>query len=414
MKSRNLLGDVFTALSDTPVVLINGPRQAGKSTLTQSQEILQQKRHYLTFDQPSVLAAAQNDPEGFVAGLPEKVTLDEIQHVPELFPVIKAAVDRHRKPGRFLLTGSANILLLPKLSESLAGRMEILTLWPFSQGEMHRKKEDFIDQLFLTKPHFLTQPTSKWINRTALMEKILTGGYPPLLTRTTSSRRRTWFKSYLTTILQRDVRNFSDISDLNALPRLLTATATRAGSLLNFTDLGRSLMIPQTTVKRYFDILIGTFLVQLLRPWSTNLGQRVIQTPKAYLTDIGLLAHLLGLTTDRLLLDPSLAGSAMENFVLMELLKQATWSKRQPESFFWRTASGQEVDLLLEDESGRLVGIEIKAGATLGKKDISGLQTLSALAGKRWVRGIVLYTGSDIIPFGKNLHAVPVSHLWEK
>lgn len=414
MKSRNLLGDVFTALSDTPVVLINGPRQAGKSTLTQSQEILQQKRHYLTFDQPSVLAAAQNDPEGFVAGLPEKVTLDEIQHVPELFPVIKAAVDRHRKPGRFLLTGSANILLLPKLSESLAGRMEILTLWPFSQGEMHRKKEDFIDQLFLTKPHFLTQPTSKWINRTALMEKILTGGYPPLLTRTTSSRRRTWFKSYLTTILQRDVRNFSDISDLNALPRLLTATATRAGSLLNFTDLGRSLMIPQTTVKRYFDILIGTFLVQLLRPWSTNLGQRVIQTPKAYLTDTGLLAHLLGLTTDRLLLDPSLAGSAMENFVLMELLKQATWSKRQPESFFWRTASGQEVDLLLEDESGRLVGIEIKAGATLGKKDISGLQTLSALAGKRWVRGIVLYTGSDIIPFGKNLHAVPVSHLWEK
>lgn len=383
MKSRNLLGDVFTALSDTPVVLINGPRQAGKSTLTQSQEILQQKRHYLTFDQPSVLAAAQNDPEGFVAGLPEKVTLDEIQHVPELFPVIKAAVDRHRKPGRFLLTGSANILLLPKLSESLAGRMEILTLWPFSQGEMHRKKEDFIDQLFLTKPHFLTQPTSKWINRTALMEKILTGGYPPLLTRTTSSRRRTWFKSYLTTILQRDVRNFSDISDLNALPRLLTATATRAGSLLNFTDLGRSLMIPQTTVKRYFDILIGTFLVQLLRPWSTNLGQRVIQTPKAYLTDTGLLAHLLGLTTDRLLLDPSLAGSAMENFVLMELLKQATWSKRQPESFFWRTASGQEVDLLLEDESGRLVGIEIKAGATLGKKDISGLQTLSALAGKR-------------------------------
>lgn len=414
MKSRNLLGDVFTALSDTPVVLINGPRQAGKSTLTQSQEILQQKRHYLTFDQPSVLAAAQNDPEGFVAGLPEKVTLDEIQHVPELFPVIKAAVDRHRKPGRFLLTGSANILLLPKLSESLAGRMEILTLWPFSQGEMHRKKEDFIDQLFLTKPHFLTQPTSKWINRTALMEKILTGGYPPLLTRTTSSRRRTWFKSYLTTILQRDVRNFSDISDLNALPRLLTATATRAGSLLNFTDLGRSLMIPQTTVKRYFDILIGTFLVQLLRPWSTNLGQRVIQTPKAYLTDTGLLVHLLGLTTDRLLLDPSLAGSAMENFVLMELLKQATWSKRQPESFFWRTASGQEVDLLLEDESGRLVGIEIKAGATLGKKDISGLQTLSALAGKRWVRGIVLYTGSDIIPFGKNLHAVPVSHLWEK
>ena len=414
MKSRNLLDEVFTALSDTPVVLINGPRQAGKSTLTQAPEILKQDRHYLTFDQPSIVAAAKNDPEGFIAGLPEKVTLDEIQHVPELFPVIKAAVDRHRKPGRFLLTGSANVLLLPKLSESLAGRMEILTLWPFSQGEMHRTKEDFIDELFSIKHRFLSQHTSKRINRTALFEKILTGGYPPLLTRTTPSRRKAWFKSYLTTILQRDIRNFYDISDLNALPRLLAATAARAGSLLNFTDLGRSLMLPQTTVKRYFDLLTITFLVQLLRPWSTNLGQRVIQTPKPYLTDTGLLTHLLGLTTDRLLLDPSLAGSAMENFVLMEFLKQATWSKRQPEFFFWRTASGQEVDLLLEDQKGHLVGIEIKAGATLTAKDVRGLQTLSTLAGKRWVRGIVLYTGNDIIPFGKNLHAVPITRLWEK
>lgn len=412
MRSRNLLVEVLTALSDTPVVLINGPRQSGKSTLTQSPELVKQGRRYFTFDQPSVLAAAKSDPEGFVAGLPEKVTLDEIQHVPELFPVIKAVVDRHRKPGRFLLTGSANVLLLPKLSESLAGRMEILTLWPFSQGEMHHKKEDFIDQLFSQKPHFLSQPITKRVSRATLLEFAMSGGYPPILTRPTSTRRKAWFKSYLTTILQRDVRNFSDISDLNALPRLLTATAARAGSLLNFTDLGRSLMLPQTTVKRYFTLLEITFLVQLLRPWSTNLGQRVIQTPKAYISDTGLLTHLLGITSNRLSLDPSLAGSLMENFVLMELLKQGTWSKRQPEFFFWRTASGQEVDLLLEDQEDRLVGIEIKAGATLGKKDVSGLQTLAALAGKRWIRGVILYTGNEIIPFGKNLHAVPISCLW--
>lgn len=414
MKSRNLLDEVFTALSDTPAVLINGPRQAGKSTLTQAPELLKQGRYYLTFDQPSFVTAAKNDPEGFIAGLPEKVTLDEVQHVPEIFSCIKASIDRHRKPGRFLLTGSANVLFLPKLSDSLAGRIEILTLWPFSQGEMHHTKEDFIDALFSSNPHFRTQPISKKTNRIALFEKLLTGGYPPLLTRTAPARRRSWFKSYLTTILQRDVRNFSDISDLNALPRLLAATAARAGSLLNFTDLGRSLMLPQTTVKRYFTLLEATFLVQLLRPWSTNLGQRVIQTPKAYLTDTGLLAHMLGLTADRLSLDPSLAGSVMENFIFMELLKQATWSKRKPEFYFWRTASGQEVDLLLEDQNGRLVGIEIKAGATLTAKDVRGLKTLSTLAGKRWIRGIILYTGSEIIPFGKNLHAIPISYLWEK
>lgn len=412
MKSRNLLNEVFTALTDTPAVLINGPRQAGKSTLTQAPEILKQGRHYLTFDQPSFVTAAKNDPEGFIAGLPEKVTLDEVQHVPEIFSCIKASIDRHRQPGRFLLTGSANVLFLPQLSDSLAGRIEILTLWPFSQGELQHKKEDFIDPLFSNKPHFLTQPISKKINHTALFEKILTGGYPPLITRTVPARRRAWFKSYLTTILQRDVRNFSDIADLNALPRLLAATAARSGGLLNFTDLGRSLMLPQTTVKRYFTLLEATFLVQLLRPWSTNLGQRIIQTPKPYLTDTGLLAHMLGLTTDRLMLDPSLAGSVMENFVFMELLKQATWSKQKPEFYFWRTASGQEVDLLLEDQNGRLIGIEIKAGATLTAKDVRGLQTLSALAGKRWIRGIILYTGSEIIPFGKNLHAIPISYLW--
>ena len=360
-----------------------------------------------------MLAAAKNDPEGFVAGLPEKVTLDEIQHVPELFPVIKAAVDRHRAPGRFLLTGSANVLLLPKLSESLAGRMEILTLWPFSQGEIEGNKEDFVDRLFSQKPPWLSQPTTRAIPRTKLLESIMSGGYPPILTSSTLQRRRAWFKSYLTTILQRDIRHFSDIADLTALPRLLTTIATRAGSLLNFTDLARSLMMPQSTIKRYFTLLEVTFLVQLLRPWSTNLGQRTIHTPKAYLTDTGLLTHLLGLTQHRLSIDPSLAGGMVENFIFMELLKQAGWSKREPELFFWRTASGQEVDLLLEDREGRLVGIEIKAGATLQKKDFRSLQTLAALAEKRWVRGIILYTGSEIIPFGKNLHALPISSLWQ-
>ena len=199
---------------------------------------------------------------------------------------------------------------------------------------------------------------------------------------------------------------------MTAVPRLLSVVATRAGNLLNFADLSRSLALPQTTLKRYFALLEATFLVQLLRPWSSNLGQRIIQTPKVYLQDTGLLAHLLGLTLERLKVDGALAGGVLENFVLMELRKQSAWSETQPEFYFWRTASGQEVDIVLEDSSGRLVGIEVKAGATLGGSDVRGLQTMANAAGQRWVRGVVLYTGSEVIPFAANLHGLPISHLW--
>ena len=196
------------------------------------------------------------------------------------------------------------------------------------------------------------------------------------------------------------------------MPRLLAVVASRAGGLLNFADLSRSLALPQTTLKRYFALLEATFLVQLLRPWSSNLGQRLIQTPKVYLDDTGLLAQLTGLTVERLKVDGALAGGVLENFVLMELRKQSAWSESQPEFFFWRTAAGQEVDIVLEDSAGRLVGIEIKAGATLGGSDVRGLQAMATATGKRWVRGVVLYTGTEVIPFAANLHGLPVSRLW--
>ena len=196
------------------------------------------------------------------------------------------------------------------------------------------------------------------------------------------------------------------------MPRLLAVVASRTGNLLNFADLSRNLGLPQTTLKRYFALLEMTFLVQLLRPWSGNLGQRIIRTPKAYLNDTGLLAHLLGLTLDRLEMDPALAGGVLENFVLMELRKQSTWSETQPQFFYWRTASGQEVDIVLEDSAGRLVGVEVKANATLGRGDVRGLKALADTVGKRWLRGAVLYTGTEVIPFGSNLHGIPLPLLW--
>ena len=411
MVRRNLADRLLEVLADTPVVLVNGARQTGKSTLVQSTELAGPDRQYLSFDDPGILAAAKGNPSGFIAGLTVPVTLDEVQHVPELFPAIKVAVDRKREPGHFLLTGSADVLLLPKLSESLAGRMEVLTLWTFSQGEMNGVREGFLDTLFSKHPVWQAGK-SNVLARTDLFEKVVAGGYPPAVARRQTARRKAWFQSYLMTILQRDVREIANITDLTAVPQLLSLLASRTGGILNFADLSRSLSLPQTTLKRYFALLETTFLVQLLRPWSINTGQRAIRTPKTYLNDTGLLSHLLGLTLERMQLDAGLAGAALENFVLMELRKQSTWSDTQPQFYYWRTVAGQEVDIVLEDSAGHLVGVEVKASASLQPGDIRGLHALAEAAGKRWVRGIVLYTGAEVIPFAGNLHGVPVSRLW--
>jgi predicted AAA+ superfamily ATPase len=411
MIDRHISDQVRDALTDTPAVLVNGARQTGKSTLVQSAELDEQNRQYLTFDDPGILAAAKGDPNGFVAGLNPLVTLDEIQHVPELFPVIKSAIDRKRQPGRFLLTGSANVMLLPKLSESLTGRMEVVTLWPFSQGEINGTNETFVDTMF-SRHSVVWSEKATPVRREELLETVLAGGYPLAIARHNASRRNAWFQSYIMTMLQRDIRDLANIPDLTAIPRLLSVVAARAGGLLNFADLSRTVGLPQTTLKRYFALLESTFLVQLLRPWATNLGQRVIQTPKVYLNDTGLLSYLLGITIDRIKTEGTLAGATLENFVFMELRKQASWSTTRPEIFYWRTASGQEVDLVLEDRSGRLAGIEVKASATLSGNDVRGLQALAAAVGKKWVRGVVLYTGAEVIPFANNLHGIPVTHLW--
>lgn len=411
MFRRNLTGQLTEALADTPAVLVNGARQTGKSTLVQSKEVAEDGRHYITFDNPGLLAAARSDPNGFVAGLPLPVTLDEVQHVPELFPVIKAAIDRRRQPGQFLLTGSANVMLLPKISESPAGRMEVLTLWPFSQGEMKNRQESFIDALFSLK-------TVNWSGKFqklewgTLLELIVAGGYPPAVTRHNPSRRDAWFQSYIMTMLQRDIRDLANIADSTAIPRLLSVVATRAGGLLNFADLSRTMALPQTTLKRYFALLEGAFLVQLLRPWARNLGKRMIQTPKVYLNDSGLLTYSLGATVNRLKAEGTLAGAVLENFIMMELRKQCAWSTARPEMFFWRTTSGVEVDFVLEDRAGKVVGVEVKASATLGSQDTRGLRELADAVGKNWLRGIVLYAGKEVVPFASNLHGIPMTSLW--
>lgn len=410
MIERHLGSAVAEALKDTPVVLLVGARQSGKSTLARSLQGSRPGRRYLTFDDEGTLDAARSDPAGFLAGLEGPTILDEIQKVPELFPAMKAVVDRDRMPGRFLLTGSANVLMMPRLSESLAGRMEVQTLWPFSQGELKKHRETFLARVFQSK--FSLQP-SKAGEAKAWPELACLGGFPEIVKRSSAPRRKAWFRSYVTTVLSRDARDLANIESLASLPRLLSLLASRTSSLLNYADLARVLTMPQSTLKRYMGLLQALFLFHPLPAWSSNLGQRLIKSQKVLLSDTGLLAHLTGATQDKLRQDPTAAGHILENFVAMELVKQASWSEAQVQVFHFRTLTGSEADILLEDEEGRVVGIEVKASATPSSSDFKGLKSLAECAGEKFVRGIVLYTGNEVIPFGKNLTAVPLPALWE-
>ncbi len=408
MIRRHILPALRSALSDTPVVLINGARQTGKTTLVRWLCERERPARYLTLDDAATLAAARADPSGFIAGLEGPVVLDEVQGAPALFPAIKIAVDRRRIPGRFLLTGSANVLTLPRLSESLAGRMEILTLWPLSQGEMEGMREGFVDALFAKE---VPAVGGKAAGRADLLRRLVRGGYPEVRTREVE-RRSAWFASYVTTILQRDIRDLAQIEGLTAMPRLLSLLAARTMSLLNVAELSRSSGMPQTTLKRYLSLLETTFLVHLIPAWSSNLSKRLIKTPRLAFGDTGLAAHLIGASEQRLHDEPDRIGPLLENFVAAELHKQLLWSWTRASLHHFRTLAGQEVDLILEDDAGKLVGIEVKASATVARADFRGLEALRDATGKRFHRGALLYAGTEGLPFGPNLYALPLASLW--
>jgi predicted AAA+ superfamily ATPase len=397
------------ALADTPVVLVVGPRQAGKTTLCR---LVADRRgaRLLSLDDAATLAAAGADPAGFIAGLEGPVVLDEIQKAPALLPAIKLAVDRRREPGRFLLTGSADVLALPRVSESLAGRMEVLTLWPLSQGELAGRSEGFIDALFAAANVKLSATGE---DRAGLVDRALRGGFPEAVARRDPERRRAWFRSYVTTMLERDVRNLAQVEGLTDLPRLLNFLAARSASLLNAAELSRSVGLPHTTLTRYLALLERTFLVRRVPAWAGNRARQTVKMPRVWIPDTGLLGHLAGITSTRLVEEPTAVGPLLETFVASELTKQLGWSRTRAEVFHFRTHGGREVDVVLEADDGRLAGIEVKAAATVGAVDLKGLAALREVAGKRFHRGVVLYTGREALPFGPDLWALPMSALWQ-
>jgi len=288
--------------------------------------------------------------------------------------------------------------------------MEILTLWPLSQGEIRGIREAFVDALFADALPPLAHEGHP--DRSQLFDTVLTGGYPEVLSRASRERQHAWFSAYVTTILQRDVRDMANIEGLTAMPRLLSLLAARGTALLNSAELSRATGLPQTTLKRYMALLEATFLLQPVPAWSSNLGKRLVKAPRLALADTGLMAHLAGLAPGRLAAEPQLAGPLLHDFVLMELRKQIGWSAVRPRLFHLRTQGGEEVDILLEDAAGRVVGIEVKSSASVGASDFRGLRGLADALGSRFVRGVVLYSGTEAFPFGARLHALPVSPLW--
>ncbi len=407
---RNLTNQLLEALSDTPVVLLHGARQTGKSTLVQEISRDLHPARYLTFDDATTMGAARRDPVGFLDAYDSPIILDEVQRVPEIFVAIKALVDREREPGRFLLTGSANVLLLPKLSESLAGRMEVLTMWPLSQGEMASCQETFVDAVF--SENMPTGSSEQMSNRADLIQRVLRGGYPEVIGRKTRTRRTAWFDAYVTTVIHRELRDLANIEYLTELPRLLRLLAARVGCQLNYTEVSGAVGLPQTTFKRYLSLLEAIYLFYPLPAWAPNLGKRLIKRPKILLNDSGLIAHLIGLDERQVESDATSFGHVLENFVAMELRKQISWSESRPSMYHFRTHKNVEVDLVLESPAGDLVGIEVKTAARVRDDDVRGLELLSELAGDKFHRGIILYGGSESIPLGKNLHALPIDTLW--
>lgn len=422
------------ALEDSPVVLIHGPRQCGKTTLAQFAcapnylkwgdeypargedplrwGVSQQRRDYkyVTFDDAVVRDGAQADPMGFVADLPERVILDEIQRVPSLFSAIKLEVDRRRRPGRIILIGSTNVLLIPALSDSLAGRLQVVPLHPLAQSELAVEPGAvFLDALFGDR--FEVRQTERLGAR--LIERIVAGGFPAALARPTPRRQANWYRDYVQAQIQRDVRDMARIRTLDVLPRLLSAAASQTARLFNLSDLASHFQLSRPTIGDYVVLLERLFLLKRLPPWHSNRLSRLIKTPKLHVGDSGLAAALLGANTASLAADRALLGQLLETFVFQELLRQASWRDAPTSFFHFRDKDGVEVDVVIEREAGAVAGVEVKAAATVTPADFRGLRKLAGAAGKRFAAGVVLYDGETCTRFGEGLHAVPVRRLWE-
>jgi predicted AAA+ superfamily ATPase len=409
LRRRHLLPEIKAALGDTRVVLIAGARQVGKSTTADIALAGMPDAMRLTLDDPLTLAAAREDPSGVVqhSGI---LFIDEVQRVPELLLAIKAVVDRSRRPGQFLLTGSANILTLPKVVDALPGRMQIINLWPFSQGEIEGQIDGFVDRAFA---EVLPDRTTTTLTKGDYLLRATRGGFPEVVIRTAERRRAAWFDGYVSTLIQRDIRDVADVGHIAEVPRILRLLAARSAQPLSIRNLASDAGLPATTVSRYVDILETAFVLARIPGWETSKTTRATRMPKVYLRDTGLLCHLLGVDATALSHPLGDAGPVLETFAVMELARQLGWSSTRATLYHYRSRDSVEVDIVLEAADGRIVGVEVKAAATVRSKDFAGLRHIAQRAGDRFRAGIVLHTGPHSLPFGERLWALPFRVLWQ-
>lgn len=393
------------ALSDTRVVLITGPRQAGKTTL--ARQLASRDMDYRTLDNPTTLAAAKEDPVGFIRAM-DRAVIDEVQRAPELLLAIKESVDMDKRPGRFLLTGSANLMTLPKVADSLAGRMEMVTLLPLAQSELRSRQGTFLEKIFKGPlPEAATPALGE-----KLIEMAVSGSFPEALLRHAPQRRQRWYLDYAEAILQRDVRDVMQIEQIRQMPRLLRSLANHSGQLVNYTGIGAALGMNHVTTQKYTGILEQLFLVRTLPPWYTNERKRLSKTPKLHFLDSGLLAAIREIAAEKILADRNLLGPLLETFVFSELSKLASFTGKRFEFFHFRDKENREVDIVIQDSEGKVVGIEVKSAATVTAADFAGLRKLAEACGKRFLLGLVLYDHKNTVPFGERLFAAPYSVLW--
>lgn len=408
MYTRFIEDEINSYLKIMPVLLIMGARQTGKTTLVEF--IANNKNYnYITFDDELTLSNAIRDPSGWLMSLQKPLIIDEVQRVPEMFLSIKRDVDQNRIPGRYILTGSANPLLLPRLGDSLAGRMGIVNMYPFSFAEIFQSKEKFIENIFLEEmPNQIFQK----LDVLQFFKKLLFGGFPPVQGFGDLEDVKRWIRSYLQTIMQRDLKNLSNIEAIYEMPRLFKLLATRSSMLLNVADISRTLGMINVTISRYLYLLETLFFINLLPAWFSNRGKRIIKSPKVHLCDTAILANLLEVDENRIQNDPTLCGQFLETFVFSELIKQKSWSKIKIDIFHFRHTN-REVDFVLEKNDGTLIGIEVKCTRKIKDDDLKGLKFLKKIAKNKFKKGIILHFADRIENVEDNIFSMPIQALWE-
>jgi len=406
---RHAAARVVEALADTRIVAVEGPRQAGKSTLC-TKLASERGMRIVTLDDANTRRGAIDDPQGFAAALGERAFIDELQRVPELVLALKMTVDQEPQPGRFLVSGSASLLLAPRIGDSLAGRVERVPLRPFTQAELARKAvPPWLDEIWegAGAPYV----ESRAVGRIAHAQRIATGGFPAAIARS-ERRRKAWFEDYLAGLVARDVPDLVDVRRPDLLPALLGHLAAGSGSLVSMRPIAQALAANEKTVRAYIRLLELLHLLVSVPAWAPGFAARAVRTPRLFVEDAGLMTHLLDADATRIAQDDSLSGRAYESFVAMELARLLPHTETMPRMRHWRGAHGEEVDIVLEDRSGRVVGVEIKSGSTVRRTDLRGLSRFRALAGERFVAGLVLCTARQTTPLGQGIWATPIEALW--